>query len=108
MPSTDDIWDAAAEEKWWREELDMMRHGTSAIAGCKTNGFYTACLGGLDAATHFTKPECFVSRVAFVAELRRLVTDPTAPSRPVPSLERYQQAQGRWLQVIIRRYDRGS
>jgi len=111
MPSTDDIWDAAAQEKWWREELEMMRHGADAIeqkGGLNTSGFYTACVGGLDAATHFTKPEYFVSRAAFVAELRRLVTEPTAPSRPVPSVEEYQRAQGRWLQGIIKEHDPGS
>jgi hypothetical protein len=111
MPSTDDIWDAAAEEKWWREELEMMRHGADGIeqkAGLNTTGFYVACLGGLDAATHFTKPKYFASRATFVAELRRLVTEPTAPSRPVPNVEEYQRTQGRWLERTIKRYDRDS
>ena len=111
MPSADDIWDASAEETWWRDELETMRHGADAIekkAGLQTTGCYIACLGGLDAATHFTKPEYFVSRAVFVAELRRLVTHPTAPSRPVPSVEQYQQTQERWLQNIIRKYDPGS
>jgi hypothetical protein len=111
MPPTDDIWDAAAQEKWWREELEMMRHGADAIeqkGGLNTSGFYIACVGGLDAVTYFTRPKYFVSRAAFVAELRRLVTEPTAPSRPVPSVEEYQRAQGRWLQGIISEYDPGS
>jgi hypothetical protein len=111
MPSTDDVWDAAAEEKYWREELEMMRHGADAIeqkAGLKTSGFYIACVGGLDAATHFTKPEYFVSREAFVADLRRLMIEPTAPSRPVPSVEDYQRSQRRWLERIMERYDPAS
>jgi hypothetical protein len=89
----------------------MMRHGADAIeqrAGLTSSGFYVACVGGLDAATHFTRPECFISRAAFIAELRRLVTEPTAPSRPVQSLVEYQRAQGRWLEQIIREYDPGS
>ena len=108
MSSKDDIWDSAAEEKWWREELEMMRHGADAIeqkGGLNTSGFFVACVGGLDAATHFTKPEYFVSRAAFVAELRRLRTEPTAPSRPVPSVEDYQRAQRRWLEDIIEKHD---
>jgi hypothetical protein len=111
MSSTDHVWDAAAEERHWREELEMMRHGADAIeqkAGLKNTGFYIACVGGLDAAIHFTKPERFVSRAAFVTELRRLVTEPTAPSRPVPSVVEYQRAQRRWLEGIIREYDRAS
>ncbi len=89
----------------------MMRHGADAIeqkGGLNTSGFYVACVGGLDAATHFTKPKYFVSRAAFVSELRRLLTEPTAPSRAVPSVEEYHRAQGRWLQGIIKEYDAGS
>jgi hypothetical protein len=111
MPSADDIWDAASEEKWWREELEIMRHGADAIeqkAGLSTTGFYVACVGGLDAATRFTKPECFVSRAAFVTELQRLLIEPTAPSRPVPSVAEYQQTQRGLLEQIIREYDRAS
>jgi hypothetical protein len=107
MPPTDDIWDAAAEEKRWREEVEMMRHGTDAVeqkAGLNTSGFYISSVGGLDAATHFTSPEFFVTRAAFVAELRRLMIEPTAPSRPVPSVEEYQRSQRRWLEIIIKEY----
>src|SRR5258706_16172055 len=108
MSSTGDIWDAAAEEKWWREELEMMRHGADGSeqkAGITTSGFYTARMGGLDAASQFTKPKYFVSRTAFVAELRRLMAEPTAPSRPVPSVEEYQRLQRRWLEDIIKKHD---
>jgi hypothetical protein len=108
MSSTDDGWDAAAEEKWWRGELEMMGYGADAIeqeAGLNTSGFYVACIGGLDAAFQFTATKYFVSRAEFVAELRRLVTEPTAPSRPVPSVAEYQRAQRCWLEDIIRKYD---
>lgn len=108
MTSADDIWDAAAEEQWWREELEMMRHGTDAVeqkAGLNTSGFYIASVGGLDAATHFTIPEFFVTRATFVAELRRLMIEPTAPSRPIPNVEEYQRAQRHWLEIIIKKYD---
>ena len=108
MPPGDRLWDAAAEEKWWREEVEMMRHGTDAVerkAGLSTSGFYIASVGGLDAATHFTITKFFVTRAAFVAELRRLMTEPTAPSRPVPSVEEYQRSQRHWLEIIIKKYD---
>jgi hypothetical protein len=111
MPPGDRFWDAAGEEKWWWEELEMMRAGANAIeqkGGLARSRFYMACVGGLDAASHFTKPEYFGSRAAFVAELRRLMTEPTAPSRPDPSLVEYQRAQRRWLEQITREYDQGS
>ncbi len=84
----------------------MMRRGTDAIAGfnARPGGFYINCLSALDAATHFVKPESFVSYAAFVAELRRLMIEPTEPSRPVQSVAEYQRAQRHWLeQVIIKR-----
>lgn len=110
MPSNDHIWDAAAEEEWWREELESMKHGADAIErqGLNTTGFYVACLGALDATSHFTKAKYFSSRSTFVAELRRLVTEPTAPSRHVPSVEEYHRTQGRWLECAIKEYDRDS
>ena len=85
-----------------------MGHGADAIelrGGLNTTDFYVACVGGLDAATHFTKPECFVSRAAFIAELRRLVAQPTEPSRTVPSVEEYQRAQRRWLENTLSSYE---
>ena len=96
----DDIWDPFAEEKTWREELWIMRGGADAIeqkAGFNRTGFYVICVGGLDAATHFVKQEYFASRAAFSAELRRLMIEPTPPSRAVPTMEEYQRAQRRWL-----------
>jgi hypothetical protein len=106
----DDIGDPVAEEKTWREELQMLQAGTEAIEGnakadLNPAGFYVVCVGGLDAATHFVKPESFASRAVFLAELRRLMIEPTLPSRPVPSIEEYQRAQKRWLELIVKKYD---
>lgn len=104
-------WNPVAEEKTWREELEMMRAGTEAIerkADLITNGFYIACVGGRDAATHFVQPEYFVSRAAFLAELRRLMMEPTTPSRRVPSIAEYQRSQRHWLERIVKRYEPAS
>lgn len=104
----DDNWDPVAEEKFWHEELQIMQHGADAIErrfGPNTTGFYVVCVGGLDAALEFAKPEFFVSRAAFLAELRRLTIESTTPSRAVPSIEGYQSAQRRWLTSIVKKYD---
>jgi len=109
MRFTDDAWDPVAEEEFWRETLKAHRAGLEAIeqklSTFSTSGFYLNLLAEFDAAVHFTRPECFVSRAAFVAELRRLMIEPPTPSRPVPSLEEYQHAQRTLLQSAIKRYD---
>ena len=85
-----------------------MRHGADVIEqkfGFNTTGFYVVVVGALDAATHFVEPEYFVSREAFLEELRRLMVEPTTPSRPVPSIEEYLHSQKRWLERIVTEYD---
>ena len=106
MPFEDDVWDAAAEEKKWRDDLHGMRHGTNGVekAGLHTSDFYTACMAALDAATQFTKPQFLVTRAAFVAELRRLMIQPTTPSRPVANIDKYDRVQRRWLEDLIREH----
>ena len=110
-PSTADVWDSAAEEKSWRETVETARRGQDMLeqkAGGKISDFYILCLSELDAAVRFTRPDCFVSRAAFVAELQRLMVEPTTPSRPVPSVEGYQRAQRYWLEFMIKKYDTAS
>lgn len=110
MQFTHDGWDPVAEEIFWRETLQAHRAGLQAIeqkAG-NTSGFYLNLLSEFDAAVCFTRSECFVSRAAFVAELRRLMIEPPAPSRPVPSVEEYQRAQRILLESTMKRYDTGS
>lgn len=110
MRFTDDSWDPVAEEEFWRETLKAHRAGLEAIEQKlgNTSGFYLNLLSEFDAAVYFTRPECFVSRAAFVAELRRLMIESPAPSRPVPSVEDYQRAQRNTLESTIRRYDTAS
>jgi hypothetical protein len=110
MRFTDDGWHPVAEEKFWRETLKDHRAGLEAIEQKlgNTSGFYLYLLSEFDAAVHFTRPECFVSRAAFVAELRRLMVEPSAPSRPIPSVEDYQRAQRNTLESTIKRYDTAS
>jgi hypothetical protein len=112
MRFTDDGWDPVAEEEFWRETLKAHRARLEAIeqklSTFSTSGFYLNLLSEFDAAVQFTRPECFVSRAAFVAELRRLMIEPPAPSRPVPSVEEYQRAQRVLLESTIKRYDTAS
>ena len=109
-PATNDVWDAISEEKSWRESLERARRAQDLFkkTGADASGFYVLCLSELDAGVQLSKPEYFMSRAAFVAECRRLLVEPTIPSRPVPSVEGYQRAQRFWLEFIIERYERAS
>ncbi len=109
--SIEDVWDPAVEESAWRDTAERGRQGQDLLerkCGSAKSGFYTLCLAELDAVVHFTRPECFISRSAFVAELRHLLAESTTPSRPVPSLDEYQRAQQFWLEFLIKRYERSS
>lgn len=108
-PATNDDWDAASEEKSWRESMENARRGQDIFkkTGADASDFYVLCLSELDAGVHLSKSEHFVNRAAFVAECRRLLAEPTTPSRPVPSVEGYRRAQRFWLEFIIKRYERG-
>jgi hypothetical protein len=67
-----------------------------------TSSFYVLCLAETDAISSFRAPECFSSRAAFVTELRRLIAEPTTPSRPVPSVQAYRDSQKWFLENEIK------
>jgi hypothetical protein len=102
-------WNPVAEEKFWRETLKDHRACLEPIEQkFGGSGFYLALLSELDAAAHFTKPEYFVSRSVFVAELRRLMTNPLPPSRHVPNVEDYRRVQKTMLESTIKKYETDS
>ena len=106
--TAEDVWDPAVEEAYWRQSVERARQGQDMLepkAGAEVSGFYVLCLSELDAVVQFTRPECFVSRAAVVGELRQLMAGPTAPSRPVPSIEAYEECQRFWLEFMIEKYD---
>lgn len=105
-----EVWDAAAEEKSWRESMEKARQGQDMFkkTGAEASGFYVLCLSELDAGIQLSKPEYFVSRAAFIAGCRSLLIEPTTPSRPVPSVEAYRQSQKLWLEFIIGRYEKAA
>ena len=108
---TEDDWDGVVEEKTWRETAERARLAQDELeqkCGGAKSGFYTLCLSELDAVVHFTRPECFTSRAAFLTELRQLIVQPTTPSRPVPSFDEYQHGQKFWLAFMIQKYERRS
>jgi hypothetical protein len=100
-----------AEEKRWRksiaESLPVMEQ-LEPKDGKPASGFYVLCLAELDGVRQITRPECFQSRDVLLAELRRLMVEPTLPSRPVPDVRAYQAAQKWWLEFLIMQYEEGS
>jgi hypothetical protein len=105
---TEDAWDAAAEEKKWRESLKQARKAQDEVAGklsSSSSGFYLLCLAELDAGGQLLTGDCFSSRARFVAQLRRLMAEPSTPSEPVPSIQAYRDSQRWWLESLIRVYE---
>lgn len=107
----DENWDAAAEEGRWRKLIDESQTVMDQLEpkdGNPASRFYVLCLAELDGVRYFTRPESFRSRDSFLTELRRLLSQPTIPSRPVPDVQAYQGAQKWWLEFLIGRYEEGS
>lgn len=67
--------------------------------------FYHLCLAELDAGHNILRSECFETRATFLAGLRRLISEPTSPSRPVQSLQAYREKQKYWLEQLIKNYE---
>jgi hypothetical protein len=109
-PLPNDHWDPAVEEKRWfaalasaRQTLDHLGEQLSK----SSPDFHLLCLAELDAGSCLSRSE-FSSRAAFVAELKRLAAEPTAPSQPVPSLQAYRDSQKWWLESLVKQYERNS
>ena len=101
---TKDRWDAAAEEAKWRQSIETGYKFFDRLGEqfSKSNPeFYTLSLAELDAGNHFMRPECFSSPEAFTGELKRLIAEPTEPSRLVPSVQAYRDSQKWWLEFLL-------
>ena len=101
-PLPTDNWDAATREKRWRNSVENSRRAMAKLEAHPTSGFYALCLAEIDAISCFRAPDCFSSKAAFIAELRRLIAEPTSPSRPVPSVQGYTDAQKWFLEMEIK------
>jgi hypothetical protein len=111
IPKKEDCWDAAAEEKKWRESLEKARHAQNQLSvhlSKSSPHFNLLCLAELDAGSQLLRPEYFASRATLVAQLKRLITAPTQPSQPVTSLREYRDSQKWWLESIIQAYEQDS
>lgn len=104
-----DFWDAGAEEKKWRESLDVGQNAIDELeAKANSSSFYVLCLAEFDAVIHFTRPENFINREVFIKELRILIAEPTMPFRTVPNIQAYRDAQKWYLEWLIKIYERNS
>jgi len=110
-PQKDDNWDATVEEQKWRESLEKASKAQTELGdriSKSSPDFYHLCLAELDAARHLLRPEYFASRDKFVAQMRRLIAEPTQPSRGVPSIQAYRDSQKWWLESMIQMYEAHS
>ena len=97
-----DSWDAPTQEKRWRNSVENSRRAMAKLEAHPASNFTLLCLAETDAISSFHAPECFSSRAAFIAELRRLIAEPTTPSRPVPNVQAYRDSQKWFLEMEIK------
>ena len=109
-PTTKRVWDAAAEEKRWRSSLETAQRVQDKFEDAPegSSGFILLCLAEEDAGISLLKPDVFSSRATFLAEVRRLIAEPTTPSRPVASIEGYRDCQQQWLEFILKTYEQDT
>ena len=104
-------WDATAEEKRFRESLERAHRAQNDLGeqlSKSSPDFHLLCVAELDAGSQLVQSGCFSTREAFVAELKRLIAEPTVPSRPVPSLQAYKDSQKWWLESLLLVYEQSS
>src|SRR5688572_21826124 len=97
-------WDGDSVEKKIRNALEdgwQVLDEFEPEPGKPRYGFYTLCLAELDAATHLVRSNVFGTREIFVAELKRLMLQPTKPSRAVSHLQEYNAAQKWWIENLL-------
>jgi hypothetical protein len=110
-PQNEGGWDPVVEEKKWRESLERARKAEQQFRdqlSKSSPNFDLLCLAELDAGSQLLRPEYFVSRAKFVTHLRRLIAEPTQPSRSVPSIQAYRDSQKWWLESMIQVYEEHS
>lgn len=103
-PQPEQDWDPDAQKtRWCTSVKHALEFQEKLDEGVQTplSGFFLLCLAELDAGLQMVQSGCFSTRASFVAEVRRLMSEPTAPSRPVYSLEAYRNAQKWWLVSIV-------
>jgi hypothetical protein len=101
-------WDAATEVRKWQRALEKGHEAQNSLGdqlSKSSPNFHLLCLAELDAGKQLLRPENFVSRTAFLDQLRRLITEPTTPSQPVPSLQAYRDSQKWWVESVIQAYE---
>lgn len=105
-----DEWDAAAEEKRFRESLRRAREADAELGeqlSRSSPNFQLLSVAEIDATEQILESGCFASPDALLAELRRLIAEPVPPSRHVPSIQAYRDSQKWWLESMLQVYERG-
>jgi hypothetical protein len=104
-------WDSVAEQKKWLSAIERARKFQEQLdqhVPTPVSGFHLLCVAELDAGSSLASSACFASRETFFTELRRLIAEPTTPSRPVASIQAYRDAQKWWLESLITQYESNS
>ena len=87
MPTSHVIWDANAVRARCRQSVEACERffaGRKRPESATGQAFFDLCLAEFEVRKHLLATDCFSSREALIAELRRLLTEPVVPSSMLP------------------------
>jgi hypothetical protein len=87
MSTSETIWDADAARARCRRSVDACERffaGRKRPENANGQAFFDLCLAEFEVRRHLLATDCFSSREAVIAELRRLLAEPVVPSSILP------------------------
>ena len=105
MPTSATIWDAEAARARCKRSVEACERffaGRKRPESANGQAFFDLCLAEYEVRKHLLAVDCFSSRETLLAELRRLLTKPVAPSKMTPCrADQYLASQKQDIEVEI-------
>ena len=108
MPTSTSTWNEEAARALYKKSVETCerffadRYGGKRPMTANEMAFYDLCLAEYEVRKHLLTVDCFSSREALVAELRRLLSEPVVPSSLAPCrADQYLDCQKKDIEVEI-------
>ena len=105
MPTSQTIWDSDAARARCKRSVEACERffaGRKRPESANGQAFFDLCLAEFEVRKHLLAADCFSSREALIAELRRLLAEPVVPSSMLPCrADQYLACQKQDIEVEI-------
>lgn len=105
MPTSTVTWNPEAARALYKRSVEACERffaGRKRPETANGQAFFDLCLAEYEVRKHLLTVDCFSSREALVAELRRLLTEPVVPtSQPACRADQYLDSQKRDIEFEI-------